>query len=288
MPTEQGRKPDALGSLRQGDRAEAACRVPPDLLGPLDRIGQERDAQRNDPFGVGRVPLLEEPVIPRPGDGQAELGIGALREHPAAESRDHRREAQRCPHPVDVHVGDPSLDVPAPPPHLLEAEGLETVGVRAASGHRVHPDLGEPAAVELPHLVALVVLDDARRPVGETGFEAALEHVGGLDEVVVHRDDGVFDLARRRIGEEQVLESLVGGRHAEAPCAVGRVWAPVADGTRTVSIYRTASRRPGDRATHRRRYEAGVADQARTPAFRPNCRMLSPSLTWVILSSSSR
>ena len=47
------------------------------------------------------------------------------------------------------------LDVVAAGAHLLEAERLELDRLRAPAGDRVHPDLGERLAFELPHLVAL-------------------------------------------------------------------------------------------------------------------------------------
>ena len=74
---------------------------------PMLGIGQPRDAERDDPVGVRLPPLVVHPVVERPGRGQAELGVGALRVHPSAEAGDHRREAQRRPHAVDVHVARP-------------------------------------------------------------------------------------------------------------------------------------------------------------------------------------
>ena len=86
------------------------------------------------------------------------------------------------------------MDVVATGPHLLEPERLELHRLRAAPGDRVHADLGELRAVELPDLVAFGRLDDARGTVGEVRRYPALEHVRGLDDVVVDRDHGVANL----------------------------------------------------------------------------------------------
>ena len=57
--------------------------------------------------------------------GQPELAVLGAEEHPPAEAGDHGREVQRGPHAVDVHVGDPGVDVVAARPHLVEAERLQ-------------------------------------------------------------------------------------------------------------------------------------------------------------------
>ncbi len=48
------------------------------------------------------------------------------------------------------------LDVVAAGAHLLEAERLELHRLLAPPGDRVHPDLGEALALELPDLVPLL------------------------------------------------------------------------------------------------------------------------------------
>ena len=61
-----------------------------------------------------------------------------------------RREVHRRPDPVDVHVAHAGVDVVATRSHLVEAERLEAVGLRAPAGHRVHPDLGVALAPRTP------------------------------------------------------------------------------------------------------------------------------------------
>ena len=62
-----------MGPLGKGHRSEASRGVPPDLLGPELRVGEEGDAERDDAVGVRLPPLLVEPVVPGPGDGQPQL-----------------------------------------------------------------------------------------------------------------------------------------------------------------------------------------------------------------------
>src|SRR5436853_51888 len=127
-----------------------------------------------------------------------------------AEPGDHGEEVEPGPVPVDVRVADAGVDVPAAPAHLVEPEGLELDRFRPPARDRVHPHLAVEVAVELPDLVALLGLDYPGRSVLEPAWEPVLEHVGWLDQVVVHGDDGVADLPRLRVREEQVLG---GGRH---------------------------------------------------------------------------
>ena len=56
---------DAVRLLGQRDRGEPARRVAPDLRRALLGVGEVGDAHRDDPVGMRRVPLVEEPVVPR-------------------------------------------------------------------------------------------------------------------------------------------------------------------------------------------------------------------------------
>ena len=205
--------------------------VAPDLLGAELGVGEPRDAEGDDALGVGRVPLLEQPVVPGARDGEAELGVGALREDPPAEAGDHRREVERRPHAVDVHVADAGVDVPAPAAHLVEAERLDLDGLRSPARHRVHADLRVAVAVELPHLVALGRLHHPGGVRLEPGRKAALEHVRRLDEMVVDRDHRVADVPRLGLGQEQVAK------------AVRWSWSSGADVTSQRTVAKSAARR---------------------------------------------
>ena len=81
-----------------------------------------------------------------------------------------------------------AFDLVATGAHLVEARRLDQPVLGLAADDRVEADLEEDLAVELPDLVALVGLDDARRQRLEPRGQAAVEHVRRLDEVVVDRD----------------------------------------------------------------------------------------------------
>ena len=160
--------------------------------------------ERHDAVGMARVPLVEEPVVPRLGDREPELGVGAAREHRAAEAGDLAREVDGRPHPVDVHVPDARVDVVATEPHVLEAGRLHAPVLFGPADHGVQPDLEVDLPVELPDLVALDGLDHLRGQVLEPGGEPAEEHVRRLDEVVVDRDQRVPDRAWVGVGQQPV------------------------------------------------------------------------------------
>ena len=226
-PVPQRGQPDLVGPLGEGDRREAALGVAADLGRGERGVGQVGDPERHDALGVRRVPLLEEPVVPGPDAGEAEVAVLRVEEDAAAEARDHGREVHRGPHAVDVHVAHPGLDVVAAGTHLVEAERLQAVRLGAPSGHRVHAHLGVALALELPDLVTLLRLDDARGPVGQGGGHAPLEHVGRLDHVVVDRDHGVAHLPGLGLGEEQIVVAhspeYARGRAARRGTATPRV-----------------------------------------------------------------
>src|SRR5919108_4462791 len=96
------------------------------------------------------VPLLEQPVVPRPDACDAQLAVGDAEEHRTAEARDLRREVHRSPDAVDVHVPHAGLDVVTARTHLIETERLELHGFRTSADHRVHSDLAVAPALELP------------------------------------------------------------------------------------------------------------------------------------------
>ena len=93
-----------------------------------------------------------------------ELAILRGEEDPATETGDLGREIHRRPDAAEVHIAHARLDVIAARAHLLEAERLQLDRLGPAAGDRIHPDLGEALALELPDLMALLGLDDVREP----------------------------------------------------------------------------------------------------------------------------
>ncbi len=102
----------------------------------------------------------------------------------------------------------PRLDVEAARTHLVEPGRFDEPVFAGPAHHRVDADLEEDPAVELPHLVTLDGLDDPGRERLEATREPTVEHPGGLDEVVVDRDQGVEHGPRLRIGEQAVELAL--------------------------------------------------------------------------------
>ena len=95
-------------------------------------------------------------------------------------------------------------------PHLVEARRLHRPLVLRAARHRVQPDLGVTPAVEHPRLGAVLGGHDRGASSAIPGRQPALEEVGGLDEVVVDRDDGQTTRSWLGVGQE--------GRHRPGAC----------------------------------------------------------------------
>ena len=143
------------------------------------------------------------PVVPGPQRRETEFGVVALPEHRAREPSDQGGEVQRCPDSGEVHVGDAGVDIPTAAAHFVEAGGLHTPFLFWPADDGVESDVRIAAALVMPHLGAVVGLHDLRRAVGQRVREAALEHVGWLDDVVVNRDEDVLSLPRRRVRQQR-------------------------------------------------------------------------------------
>ncbi len=197
-------RPISWGAFGKRDRGEPPFSVAANLGDRQVGIRKVRDPEWHDSFGIGNVPGLVQPVVPRADAGHPEIAVFCHEEDPPAEAGDLGREVDRGPDAVQVHVADSSVDVVATRPHLVETEGLEAESLGPPAGDRVHAHLRVVVPFELPDLVALGCLDYPRRPVGQAGGHSALEGVDGLDDMIVDRDDGCPHLAWLGVGQEQV------------------------------------------------------------------------------------
>ena len=153
-------------------------------LGIPDRGHGERD----EPTRVRAAPFVDVPVVVRLRQGERRLLVVEGGEQPAGEPG-QRWEVERAEHPVGVHVEDALLDVEAPFPDLVEAGRVDPVLLGRTSRDRVEADVRHLEFEELPHVGAVVLVDDLGREIPVLGGEMALEQVGRLDHVVVDADD---------------------------------------------------------------------------------------------------
>ena len=87
------------------------------------------------------------------------------------------------------------MDIEAPGTHLAEPGRLDAVLVRGPPGHRVQPDVGRLLALEDPGVGAVIPRHDLRRAVLALLRDMAVEHVRGLDDMVVNgHEDEVVDV----------------------------------------------------------------------------------------------
>ena len=194
------RQPEVDRILEKAHRLEAALGVAPNLVGGDVRVGQPRDLERDYAIRVLARPFVEVPVVPRPRAREPELLVLALRKHHSRETREQGREAQRRVDPVEIHVGNARVAVPATGAHLVETARLGVPLVLRPARDRVQTDLRVQNLLVEPHLLALVVLDDAWRRRDEVRRHPPLEEVAGLDHVVINGDDRVLALPRLRVG----------------------------------------------------------------------------------------
>jgi len=134
-------------------------------------------------------PFLDVPVVVGAHHRRRLLTVGGVHEQLAAEPR-KRRKAQRTQHAVGVHVAHPVTDVVAAGPDLLDTRGFTAELLAWAPGHRVEGGVEDLLAAVAPGHCAVVATDEARCVGGVLLRHTTLEHVGGLDHVVVdaHQD----------------------------------------------------------------------------------------------------
>ncbi len=109
---------------------------------------------------------------------------------------------------VLVHVLDSFIDVVATRAHVVEAHRFEADLLFRFARDRVQPDGGVAGAVDFPHLLGAGVavaegvdglagdLDDLRAAIAELRWQAVLERITMLDDVVVDRTDLHVDRQR--------------------------------------------------------------------------------------------
>ena len=104
-----------------------------------------------------------------------------------------RREVDRGPHAVDVHVVDPCVDVPASAAHLIEPTGSIRIVVAGPAGEGVRSRLREPWRPRTPRPGGLPgsrrswVPDLADGPAGDLRTDAAGSTRWSSTEITVYR-----------------------------------------------------------------------------------------------------
>jgi hypothetical protein len=93
--------------------------------------------------------------------------------------------------------------IPAAGADLVETRGLHALVLARAARHAHETHLEVGLALDRPHLVAFLGLDDARRALLQLRRQAALEGVRRLHQVIVRGDQRVLDRARLGVGEQR-------------------------------------------------------------------------------------
>jgi len=94
------------------------------------------------------------------------------------------------------------MNVPCSGTHLVEPGRLHTPLVDRSADDGIEPDVGQLGSVIDPRLGAVFLLDDTRGAIGEPFLHAALEHVRGLHDVIVGRDNRVLSIGPGRLRQE--------------------------------------------------------------------------------------
>ena len=93
---------------------------------------------------------------------------------------------------------------------MLESKRLQLHSLASSACYRIHSDLRIAIAFELPDLMTLRGLYDARCPVLEIGRKPSFKGVRRLYDVIINRDDRVLDLTRQRIGQKEAAIQVGG------------------------------------------------------------------------------
>ena len=118
----------------QRDALHATLVDPAKLLGCGGKVPQRQDARTDDPLGIGRLPLVDEPIVVRAHQRQRVGPVLDLDERGAGEPG-QRRERHLRVDAVDVHVLDTLARVVTALPHRVEGLGLRAeLGFLLAGG----------------------------------------------------------------------------------------------------------------------------------------------------------
>ena len=147
--------------------------------------------ERDEAARVRAAPLVDVPVVVGLQHARGRRPCPSVRLNSWPQNCGKRREAHRAEHAVGVHVLDALVDVVATGPHLVERRRLDAVLLGRAAGDRVEPDVRAAPGPRRPRRrCRRRVCDDLRRQVLVLRRQAAVEHVGRLDHVVVDADTG--------------------------------------------------------------------------------------------------
>ncbi len=189
---------EGMGRLGEGDRLGPLLRDPRRLGDAGVDVPEGHENERDLTSGVGRAPLIDHPVVVGGNAGGGELLVGRVEERAAGEARE-TGEAQLGVDSVDIHVLHPLSGVEAARQHVGVLRRVEPELLTLLAGDRVEPDVVLAAALEQPHVVAVLVGDVLGTGFLELGGQSVLPDVGVLDDVVVDADDlGV--LGQRHLG----------------------------------------------------------------------------------------
>ena len=182
------------------------------LLGGRLGTPDHRQAERDEPARVLAAPLVDVPVVVRPHHRGRDLVVLGGSEDAAREPR-HRGEAQRTEEATGVHVLDALVDIPTAFAHLVEAGRLDAVLLPRPACDGVQPDVGDLVLVVVPGQRAVLPLLELRGELLVLGGQVPLEHVRGLDDVVVdaHQDQVVLvhQFPLGRCGWSQMAEPIL-------------------------------------------------------------------------------
>ena len=184
LPVVVARQAHQVGQLGHRHGPAALARQAPDLLGHALGVPHREDAQRDEASGVGRAPLVHVPVVVGLEHHVGEVVVRGFVEETGVEAGEGR-EAHGGQDPVAVHVANPLVDVVGAGPHLGQAGRLEPPLLLRPGDHGVEARREGRHPLEGPRLHTLLVGDQLGSLVLQVGRHVLLEHVGGLDDVVV-------------------------------------------------------------------------------------------------------
>jgi len=161
-------------------------------------------------------------------ESERELGLHHQLQPLAAEADEGRREARRGPHSVDVHVREPCRRIVSTETHEFESLGIISTLLKRPSRDRAQSDVGVHPTLKKPSLAPTTVLDDPWSAICELARKATCEHIGRLDEMIVHREHEESAAALNWVWKESEVPFIGGSRlsvriHSGAPTLVIRV-----------------------------------------------------------------
>jgi hypothetical protein len=182
------RHAEARRVLRERDRVTTFGCEAANLLGAFLGVEERHDPARDETLGIRAAPLVDVPVVVRLDHHEVDVAVGAEVQHLPGEARPVG-EVEPGELTARRHVAHALVDVVAAGAHVLVPVGVHVEHLGRLPRHRVQPEVSAADVAVVPLLRPVGEIHHPRCVLAVPRRHMTFEHVGGLADVIVDRDE---------------------------------------------------------------------------------------------------